>query len=65
MNLFKQDNGNLCFLSVSTAEEEQRARAVGFKTSEELFPTGAPTDADLDAVALEEKARKDTRKGRK
>ena len=39
MNLFKQDNGNLMFLSANNAEEERSARAAGWLTLEELFPT--------------------------
>jgi len=65
MNLFKHDNGNLCFFLATTAEEEKLARAAGYKTLEELYPSGLPTAADPDAVAAEEKTRKETRKGRK
>lgn len=61
--LFKQEYGNLVCLQVNDNEAELREH--GFKTLEELFPADLPSAADLDAVAAEEKARKEMRKGRK
>ena len=63
-HLYKQDNGNLQFFAATTAEEESLARAAGYKLLSELFPTGDPTDKDLDAVAEEDRVR-DITKGRK